>query len=296
MVRLSVRQVLPGLHGNELTEWNLSGKISKVEALILASALARSNTLQHLKFDGENNIGVEGVITLASALARNNTLQQLNLEYNRIFDEGVIALAGALGTNKALKILDLKYTSVGYEGAKALAEVLATNTTLQQLNLYHNNIGVKGAIALAGALGTNRALKILDLGCNDVRDEGAKAFASVLVTNNTLQQLDLYCNGDFLFFGMCNGAEGAKYLERNIHLNKVEIAYINFFLRLNRKGRNNLFTPTPIPLYVWTEVAGGPPGIMYYLLRQRAGLLTVTSNHPHNSSEYCRCVASLTSS
>ena len=154
---------------------------------------------------------------------------------------------------------------------------MAKNNALQQLNLSRNKVGPEGAKALAGALERNNALQQLNLSKNEIGHEEAKALAVALATNNTLQELCLYWNSI--------GEEGTKAFVKtmmeNTNLTRLDISpfgnnyndAIQFFVRLNRKGRFCLCSPTPIPLSVWREVVRGPQTILYFLLRERADVL-----------------------
>uniref|UniRef100_A0A0G4HXL2 Uncharacterized protein n=1 Tax=Chromera velia CCMP2878 TaxID=1169474 RepID=A0A0G4HXL2_9ALVE len=122
----------------------------------LAEALKGSTLpfLQSLNLS-DNGIGDEGRKALKAGTLP--ALQSLHFEGNmNIGDEGVKALAEALkaGTLRSLQSFNLSFNKIGDEGVKALAEALKAGTcpSLQSLNLEDNNIGDEGEKTLAGAL------------------------------------------------------------------------------------------------------------------------------------------------
>lgn len=66
-------------------------------------------------------------------------------------------------------------------------------------------------------------------------------------------------------------------------MNGVDRKYlkiVDFFLRLNSRGKNILNSPIPVPSTFWERLAHEyrPPDVLYFLLRERVGLLTESSN------------------
>lgn len=175
----------------------------------------------------------------------------------RIGDDGAKALADALKQKNSLTWLELNYTDICAEGAKALGDALKQNATLRVLNLQSCKIGDEGAKALSDVLKENSSLAFLGLVDTGICDEGAKVLCGALTKNSTLKYLSL---------------------DQSSWRNKNLIGVISSFSSFEQEWGEYLSSPIPVSLPFWKKLAYGPRDILYSPFRERAGLLTESSN------------------
>ncbi|CBJ30587.1 Hypothetical leucine rich repeat protein [Ectocarpus siliculosus] len=131
----SIQSLAEALETNKTVEKLLLGgkELQEGAAAALESVLKSPfSALQQLTLFncGFRDVGAE---LLASGLARNNTLQRLDLKNNAVGARGSAALADALRGNFVVRELMLGTNCVGSSGAGALAGALSENTALVYL-------------------------------------------------------------------------------------------------------------------------------------------------------------------
>jgi Ran GTPase-activating protein (RanGAP) involved in mRNA processing and transport len=229
-----------------------------------------SLTILNLNFKGVTN---SDAIRLASALETNTKLVILFLDGNEITAKGACALFQSIATHPTLKQLFLSYNDIGDTGAKALAQALESSK-LQVLKIAHNNIGASGCEALGNALRCNSHLKTLVLGQNDIDTLGTQALASGLEENTTLTSLHIRDSQVRNTQAFSHALALHNKTLCTLDLDECD-AQVDFFLELNKMGRNGFGKPN-IPPEAWTRVldaAGRDPQIFYHVLRTRPDLL-----------------------
>ena len=291
---------------------------SPVPAFSVNALMNSARNLSELHFS-HNQIDKQGAAALSLALRCHRSLETLDLTGSSMDCEALKQLCCGLTQNRYLKKLILDFNAFGDDGVTALSDMLVMNTGLVELHLFGNNISAKGAVALSDALVLNKFLNSIVLSFNQIGDEGLTAIAESLTVNNSLRKIWIPSNS-VGFEGMKSLAEylpnmrGLEFLHVGLLLDESSVdafagalrhshylkilhfeqpcllehehsspasSVIDFFLRLNRTGRQHI-RQKKIESALWPYIlvrgmenssAVETPDILYYLLRENPELL-----------------------
>ncbi|CAJ1924985.1 unnamed protein product [Cylindrotheca closterium] len=262
-----------------------------------ANLLKRSSCLKKLDLSasgGKRLIDPDAWTCIGEALPETCSLQYLDVSFHRISESSWRALGEGLKVNTSLLTLKAgkSYDRGGNKEINILLpvfEALHENITLQSLHLngYDLSDSISALEVLESALIQNTALKSLQLKDSSMSDEGVAILSRSLPKMKSIRKLDLQYHGFSL--------DGAQALVLGIKYNysllsvaagtKARLGYscgyvppiaaegfakeyheIQYYARMNRKGRRCIWGETPIQPSLWPSVLANamnkedPPG------------------------------------
>lgn len=146
-----------------------------------------------------------------------NKIISLTLASNQMNDSDSLLVASSIRTNMNIIELNLSENHITDIGCTAIADALKYNTTMTRLNLSDNGISNKGCFAIGESLKINATLLEIDISYNkNIGNEGWEFLNDIIVNYNAMIR---YVGNDI-----------PECYSKNM----------NFYLRLNKAGRNNL--------------------------------------------------------
>ena len=285
----SVSTLMNSAHS--LSEFHFShNRIDCHCAAALAMAFKRNKSLKVLDLTG-SSMECDAIQQLCYGLSENRCIQSLVLDFNAFQEEGVRALSRMLKVNQGITELHLFGNNISPKGAMAVADALAVNTVLSSLILSFNRIGNKGLAAISDALTVNTSLRKIWLPSNGIGCEGVKYMARKLRDMRGLKSLHVgllldECSVDDIAGELkYNNSLEELHFEQPCFLEEEEPALssslIEFYLRMNRKGRQHIRCKK-IPPSLWPYILAKKaersseaetPDILFFLLRENPEVL-----------------------
>ena len=180
---------------NQIQHLDLSLCYQLSEGIAALVVVMCTDTLQTLDL-GDNELGVDGIVSLSVGLKNCTQLVELHINGNDI-GSGLEYLDEGLRHCTNLQVLDLGSNNIKSDGVPTILGIMESCRFLQQLYLYGNDIGVDDAADLVSGWQHKSVLTLHLVGCFGKPHESALQEVKKCCSNCD-RLLKLYCNHDYV--------------------------------------------------------------------------------------------------